>query len=255
MGRFRLNIGSVLGVRISLHASWFVVLGLVVWVTATEFDDLYPRLPVAEHVGMAAVTGIVFFVCLLLHELAHAVLARRLGVRVVGITLFAFGGMAQIAGEMRDPGDEFAVALVGPTTSIVLGGLFGLAGIAAARAGLPAPAGVASTLSLVNLGVAVFNLIPGLPLDGGRLLRAALWRVLHDHARATRAAAFGGYLVAAALAVLGVLLIATGEYLGAWYVLIGVFLAAMTRGSTRSSARARGVALASRGEVEPPSDR
>jgi Zn-dependent protease len=114
--------------------------------------------------------------------------------RVLSITLFLFGGVAEIRGELRTPATEFAVALVGPAVSILLGGAFGLA----AERAEGVVAGVLLTLALVNLGVGVFNLVPGLPLDGGRLLRAGLWRLTGSYARATRVAAAGGRVVAAA---------------------------------------------------------
>jgi Zn-dependent protease len=221
--RVGVRVGRVLGIELSLHASWFLVFALVVWVTGVGFGQIYPELPLALRVGMGLVTGASFFVCLTIHELAHAVTARRFGIRVRGITLFLFGGVAEIEGEVPTPAREFAVALVGPAVSLLLGAATALLAVAAED--LPVLEGVAGTLALVNLGVALFNLVPGLPLDGGRLLRAGLWRLTGSYALATRIAAGGGILVAAILVAVGVwLAVWGGQLAGLWYVPMGVFL-------------------------------
>jgi Zn-dependent protease len=242
--RLSIPIGRVLGVPLALHASWFLVFGLVAWVAVSEFDDLYPRLGQPIHLAMGLVTGIAFFVCLTVHELAHAVVARRFGIHVRGITLFMFGGVAEIEGEVPSPSQEFAVALVGPATSILLGGVFALLAVGATELGWPATEGVLGTLALVNLGVALFNLVPGLPLDGGRILRAALWRLTGDHLRATRIASAGGRLLAIALGGLGVLLTITGDPFGLWYIPMAVFLWFLVRSASRQTLPAPRPALA-----------
>jgi Zn-dependent protease len=168
--RASIRIGSVLGIELSLHVTWFVVLALVVWAVTTGFGDVYPRLGPVVRGAMGLVTGVALFMCLTVHELAHAVTARRFGIRVRGITLFVFGGVAEIEGEVPTPAREFAVALIGPAVSLALGAAVALGTTWAAA--VPALEGVMGTLALVNLGVARFNLIPGLPLDGGRLRRA-----------------------------------------------------------------------------------
>jgi Zn-dependent protease len=232
MRRVQLRVGSVLGVQLSLHASWLLVFGLVVWVTATGFGEVYPDVASAVRVTMGVVTGVAFFVCLTVHELAHAVTARRFGIRVRGITLFLFGGVAEIEGEVPTPAREFAVALVGPTVSLALGGVFALGTLWAD--GLPVLEGILGTLALVNLGVALFNLVPGLPLDGGRLLRAGLWRLTDSYAGATRIASAGGAIVAVGLVALGLGLAIWGDQLaGLWYVPMGVFLWFLARSAGR----------------------
>ncbi len=241
MTRFRLRVGSVLGIPISLHISWFVVFGLVTWATDSAFRDAFPEMAAAERLVAAGVTGLLFFACLLVHELAHSVVARRFGIPVLGITLFAFGGMAQIAAEVDEPADEFLMALVGPATSILIGGVLGLVSIVAS--GIATVGAVAQTLAWVNLGVGTFNLVPGLPLDGGRLMRAGLWRLLGDHGRATRLASVGGYVVALVLVCLGLAFVATGYLLGGWYVLVGLFLGALSRSSARAAKPPRALAL------------
>ena len=232
MRRAQLRVGSILGVELSLHASWVLVFGLVVWVTATGFGEIYPDVAPAFRVAMGVVTGAAFFVCLIVHELAHAVTARRFGIRVRGITLFVFGGVAEIEGDVPTPAREFAVALVGPAVSLALGGVFALATLWTEH--LPMVEGVLGTLALVNLGVALFNLVPGLPLDGGRLLRAGLWRLTGSYTRATRIASAGGAIVAVALVALGLGLALWGEELaGLWYVPMGMFLWFLARSAGR----------------------
>jgi Zn-dependent protease len=193
--RFRLRIGSLVGVPLWIHVSWFAVLVLVVWTVTVEFGDVLPGLPLAERLALAAITGVAFFGCLAVHEVAHAVVARRFGVRVKSITLFIFGGVAEIDGELPTPGSEFAVALAGPAASLAIGSVFALGAGMAERLGWTGAEAVLLTLALVNLGVAVFNLVPGLPLDGGRILRAAIWRGTGSFSRATRVAAAGGGVV------------------------------------------------------------
>jgi Zn-dependent protease len=232
--RWRVRIGRVLGVQLWLHASWFVVFGLVVWLTASEFGDLYPRRSTPVHVAMALATGALFFGCLTLHELAHAAVSKRFGITVRGITLFMFGGVAEIEGEIDAPATEFAVALIGPAISLSLGAMFGLVGLFASDRHWAVVEGITGTLALVNLGVAVFNLVPGLPLDGGRLLRASLWHIWGDRRRATRVASIGGLAVAVALAGFGILVALTGDPFGLWYVPMSAFLWFLARASGRA---------------------
>lgn len=240
MRRLSIPLGHVLGVRLSLHASWFPVFGVVLWATVSEFDDLYPWLGAPTHLAMGLLTTIAFFVCLTGHELSHSVVGRRLGIRVRGITLFMFGGVAEIEGEVPSPSREFAIALVGPAASILLGGLAALLAEYAAVRRWPAVEGVLGTVALVNLGLALFNLFPGLPLDGGRILRAALWRTTGDRDRATRIASIGGRLLVLALACLGILLVGRGDAFGLWYVPMAVFLWFLVRAADRrASPRAR----------------
>jgi len=249
MRRFRVRLGSLLGIPLWIHASWVLVLGLAVWASTNAFAEALPRLPLAERLAMASATGIAFFGCLAVHEVAHALVARRFGVRVHGITLFLLGGVAEIEGEIPSPGAEFAVALVGPAASIVLGSAFLL--LADRLGSWVGGQAVAFTLAAVNLGVAVFNLIPGLPLDGGRVLRAVLWRRSGSFVRATRIASRGGAIVAALLAVMGLVIATRGDAIGLWYVLMGAFIWTLARASGRASppVERRGLALTGEGEA------
>jgi Zn-dependent protease len=220
------------------------VLILVVWSVTIEFGEVLPGLPVVERLSMAAITGVAFFACLAVHEVAHAVVAGRFGVRVRGITLFLFGGVAEIEGELPSPGSEFAVALAGPATSVALGSTLAVtAGIADGLAWTGA-AGVLFTLALVNLGVALFNLVPGLPLDGGRILRAAIWRGTGSFSRATRVAAVGGGVVSGTLVAVGIVATVFGHPEGLWYVVMGVFIWFLARASGRAAPPVDGGALA-----------
>ena len=252
MRRFRIPIGSVLGIRLWVHATWFAVLALVAWATVTAFGEAYPGLPLAERAAMGLVTGVAFFACLLLHELAHAIVARRFGIQVRGITLFLFGGVAEIHGEVPTPQREFAVALVGPATSLALGGILGLAAAWATDRELAGAEGVLYTLAIVNVGVALFNLVPGLPLDGGRLLRAGLWRITGDFARATRVAAGAGRVLAAVILVVGVVLLVTGDAFGAWYGAMAAFLWFLAGRSGRAVPPGEALALPGEGQAAQP---
>lgn len=219
--RFRIPLGRILGVRVGLHPSWFVILLLVAWASAAQYaaEDVALSRPVAS--GMGVATALLFFASLLAHELGHAVVARRLGVPVRGITLFLLGGVAEISQEIRTAGREFVVAAVGPGVSLALAAAFGL--VAFATDAVPA-APIAATLAAANALLAAFNLIPGLPLDGGRILRAGVWRATGDYRRATRVGVVGGRLVALALLVLGAVLLLTGSAVGAWYLVVALFL-------------------------------
>lgn len=231
-----MGFGRILGIPLSIHVSWFPILGLVVWLTASEFEGAFPGMGTPTRLAMAAVTGVAFFACLLAHEVAHALVARRLGVPVRRITLFMFGGIAEIGGEPSTPAEEFAVALTGPATSVLLGGVFALTGVWAGDAEWAAVEGVATVLALVNLGVAAFNMVPGLPLDGGRLLRAGVWWLTGDRRRATRIAAAGGHVLALGLGGTGLVLAMAGDLLGLWYVMVGAFVWFLARGATRETA-------------------
>jgi Zn-dependent protease len=242
--RFRIRVGRLLGIPLWIHVSWFAVFGLVVWSVTDAFGAALPELPLAERLAMAAITGVAFFACLAVHEVAHAVVARRFGVRVRGITLFLLGGVAEIEGELPSPGSEFSVALAGPATSVAIASALALGSGWAGRLGWRGVEGVLFTLSVVNLGVAVFNLIPGLPLDGGRVLRAAIWRRTGSFFRATRVAAMGGRVVAASLVSVGIGVSLTGDAVGLWYVPMGVFIWFLARASERAVPPLEGGALA-----------
>jgi Zn-dependent protease len=226
-----LPLGRVLGIPIRLHWSWFLALGLVTWTLAAGYFPA--QLPDAGG-GRAWLYGLVaallLFGSVLLHELSHAVMARRLGIPVSGITLFVFGGAAQMAREPDSPRSEVLVAVVGPLTSYALG----LACWLATGGWAPPPEGEALLLYLgaVNVVVGTFNLVPGFPLDGGRLLRSALWAWRRDLAWATRTASHAGSAFGFVLVGVGVVRAFGGELIGGtWMVLVGMFLQQAARGS------------------------
>lgn len=246
-------LGRIFGIRVSLHLSWFLILGLVGLGSARAYAEADPGLSGPALAAMGTATALLFFACLLAHELGHAIVARRLGARVRGITLFLLGGLSEISEEIRAPGNEFAIALAGPLVSAALAGGFALTAFAAEG---PIEA-VAASLAVGNLFLALFNLIPGLPLDGGRLLRAGIWRLTGDRRRATRIGVAGGRLLALALFVLGVLVLARGSTAGVWYLLMALFLDQSARAAGRRvPRRPDGVALPRdedpRTHAEPP---
>ena len=229
---FRLT--SILGFEIRIHPSWFIIFFLILWTLGfIVFPQSYPGQGMGTYVAMAAVGTVLFFASLVAHELSHSLVARRKGITVSGITLFVFGGMAHTSMEFEDPGDEFQVAAVGPLSSLVIAGLFHLLAEVGERLNwTDAVTEIAGYLAVINLALAVFNLLPGFPLDGGRILRAAIWKLSADLRRATRYATIGGQVVAVLLMALGVLSFITGNLIGGlWLVFIGWF----TRGAAEAS--------------------
>ena len=204
MGGGNVKLGEVAGIRIAVNWSWLVVFTLIVWTLADGvFPSQNPRLSGNTHLAMAVVAALLFFASILLHELGHAWEARREGLEVDGITLWLFGGVSQFKGGFPSAGAEFRIAIAGPLVSLILGVVFVLIAIA----GLPSAVdGVAAWLGYINLALLVFNLIPALPLDGGRVLRAALWQSRGDLGWATRVGTdigrvFGYLLIAVGIGV------------------------------------------------------
>lgn len=221
------RLGSVLGFEIRIDHSWFVIFFLILWsLSAGLFPADLPGRSGVVYLAMGAAGSLLFFASLLAHEISHSVVARRRGVEVEGITLFLFGGMARTRSESETPEDELLIAGVGPVVSLVLGGLFLACAWAGRSAGLPAEIHhVSRYLGWVNLLLAVFNLLPGFPLDGGRLFRAAVWKRTGDPTLATRRAATGGKWLGYILMAFGFLQAFGGAVLGGlWMVFIGWFL-------------------------------
>jgi len=222
-----IRLGSVLGFEIRIDLSWFVIFFLVFWsLSVAVFPEQYPELSRGTHLGMGLAGTLLFFASLLGHELSHALVSRAKGIPVAGITLFIFGGMAWATREPDAPQDELLVAGIGPVTSLVLAGLFHLVAVLASSGGWgPSIVGVAGYLAFINLALAVFNLVPGFPLDGGRVFRALVWKFTGDKAKATRWAVGGGRAFGALLMVLGGVEALSGAPLGGlWLVFIGWFL-------------------------------
>lgn len=219
-----IKLGRIWNIPIGLHVSWFLIFGLVTWSLAVGyFPEEYPQLAAPTHWILGAVTSIFFFVSVLLHELGHAFVALRHGIPVSAITLFIFGGVAQIEKQPPTPGVEFRIAIAGPIVSLLLAGLFGILWLLDHN--IPWLAAPSAWIERINLALALFNLLPGFPLDGGRVLRAAIWRYTGDFRRATRSAAFVGQLTAFAFIGIGVFAILRGSFFnGLWLAFIGWFL-------------------------------
>lgn len=220
------KLGRLAGVEIGIHWSWLVIFALIVWSLADAvYPETNPDLTDGTYLAMATIAVVLFFASLLLHELGHATRAAREGMEIAGITLWLFGGVAQFRGMFPSAGAEFRIAIAGPIVSLAIGTV---ALVFALLVPLPSAVdGVVFWLGYVNLVVLVFNLIPALPLDGGRVLRSALWARKGDFLAATRTAAaigqgFGQFLIA-----LGVLSVLFGGLIGGlWLAFIGWFLLA-----------------------------
>jgi Zn-dependent protease/CBS domain-containing protein len=219
-----LTLFSIRGIPVRVHASWLAIYGLIAWSLALGyFPQALPELGRPTHWIGGLVAALLLFVSVFLHELSHSLVALRLGIPVKAITLHVFGGVSELGREPDQPRTEFAIAIVGPLTSFAIAAAVALLG----RVVTPAPivSAVMQYLVLVNAVVGVFNLVPGFPLDGGRVLRAALWRAKGDLTWATRIASTAGGGFGLALILLGVWRGLTGEFLGGlWFVVIGLFL-------------------------------
>lgn len=225
MGDFRL--GSIFGFEIRIDFSWFIIFFLILWsFSVGVFPAQVPGQPRELYLIMGTLAALLFFASLLAHEIAHSLVARAKGIPVEGITLFIFGGMARMRLEAEDPRDEFQIAAVGPLSSLAIAGLFALVWWLGGLAGWhPAITIAAAYLAFLNALLAVFNLMPGFPLDGGRVFRALVWRLTGDPTKATRWAAAAGRWFGYLLMAFGALQLFAGAVLGGmWLIFIGWFL-------------------------------
>jgi Zn-dependent protease/CBS domain-containing protein len=231
-----LTLGKVWGITLGIHPSWLLVFALVTWsLAAGHFPAEYPGWTASTYWTLGAITSLVFFASILVHELGHSRVALAHGVPIRGITLFVFGGVARMAREPSTPKVELRVAVAGPATSLLLAALFAAVRILAGDVALVAAA--ATWLAQVNLMVAIFNLLPAFPLDGGRVFRALVWQWTGSFERATQIAAFSGQLVASALIALGILTALGGNVVtGIWMSLIGWFLQSAATASQAQAA-------------------
>ena len=219
-----IRIGRIAGIQIGLHPSWFVIALLITYSFAEgQLPHDYPGWQPASYWLAGGVISLLFFASVLAHELSHALVALRLGLRVRGITLFIFGGAATLEDEARSPRDEALMAAAGPLTSIGIGVVLV---VVATFVEEPVVGAVTGWLGFINLTLGLFNLIPGFPMDGGRILRAILWRARGDRFAATRNAAVVGRLFGYLLIGVGAFLVLQGGNLfsGVWLALIGWFL-------------------------------
>jgi len=227
---------TILGVRVRIHVSWLLMALFVAWsLAAGELPALYAGLPRGGYWLAAGAVVLGLGLSIVLHELAHTLVGRAMGVPVNRITLFLFGGVAELAEEPRRPGAELAMALAGPAFSVALGIALGrLSGEMQAVGGPGELILATGYLATLNLVLAAFNMTPAFPLDGGRVLRALLWMSTRDLAKATRWATRTGEVLAIGLMVLGLMTVFTaGAANGLWWILVGLFLHSAARGARK----------------------
>lgn len=228
---------QIAGVKVGVHWSVLGIVAIVAVGLATAlFPAQFPEYSGWAYAVAAVITTLVFVASLLAHELGHAVVASRNGIRVEGITLWLLGGIASLQGEARTPGVDFRVAAIGPAISFALGGVFAVAGAMWAGTGSPGlAAGVLAYLAGINILLAVFNLVPAAPLDGGRILRAILWRWRGDRAAAQIWSARAGRGFGFVLILLGVVQILTGNLGAFWWILVGLFVVTLASAEEQQS--------------------
>ena len=218
-----IRLFTVRGIEVGVHYSWLIIFGLFTWILATSaFPDVLGRHAEVESWILAAITVLLMFVSVVIHELAHSFVALARGLKANSITLFAFGGVSSLSGDAKEASTEFLVAIVGPLTSFALAGLaYGVASVVnETRIDL-----VFSYLAYINFALGVFNLVPGFPLDGGRVLRSVLWGTTNNVRRATEWAGNVGKVVAWGMFALGLFQILNGQYVnGIWLAAIAWFL-------------------------------
>lgn len=239
--RESLRLGRIGGVPVGVNWSVLVILFVIVsGLAAGRFPLLYPDLHGSAYVVAGIVAGVVFLLSLLAHEVSHAVVARRNGVEVDGITLWMLGGVARLRGEARNPGADLRISAVGPLVSLVLAAAFFAITLALDAAAAPGiVVGVFRWLAIINAVLAVFNLMPAAPLDGGRILRAFLWRRHGDQFRASVTATRAGSTFGWLLVALGLVQVVIGVgFGGLWLALIGWFIT-MSAGAEEQQARLR----------------
>jgi Zn-dependent protease len=266
MGAGSVQLARVFGIRIGASPSWFVVLFLLIYWLSGLFNDLLVGYSNTTAYAIAVSGALLFFLSLILHELGHALVARRNGIGVTSIDLWFFGGLAKLTREPATPGQDFRIAAAGPAVTLLI---FVLCCVALLLANVPdvpraimldfdrsSPAvGLLAYLGGINLIVLLFNLVPAFPLDGGRIARALAWRITGDQNRGTRIAARLGQGFAYILMGLGVaLMLSRDPFAGLWLLLLGWFLAQAARGavvSSRFSERLEGVTVADVMDAEP----
>jgi Zn-dependent protease len=234
-----ITIGRVRGIPIGIHYSWFVAFLLFSFMLEQYFHQSHHSWSVEERLALALATSLMLFVSVVFHELAHSIVAVMRGMPVNGITLFIFGGFSHLDREARRPSTELIVAVAGPASSVLLGlVLLGIAEV------LEAPSGRASAvvwfLGFANVFLlGLFNLVPAFPMDGGRVLRAAVWQVTRNHRRATVVASLGGQAVGLGMVGLGAALVVLDRsslVSGIWLLVLGFFLQSLASAGRRQPA-------------------
>jgi Zn-dependent protease/predicted transcriptional regulator len=230
-----IRLFRIAGIDVVVDYSWFIIFFLVIYTMAESyFPQAHQQYSTRQYWIMGAIAALLFFVSILLHELAHSVVAAKNGIRVTSIRLLIFGGLAQVESEPKTGKQEFLIALAGPATSMALGMFFlTIYSFYALNQKVSPVAGIAFWLGSANILLALFNLIPGFPLDGGRILRAFLWDHWDDMARATKVVSHFGNAFAVFLIILGILqfLITQSILSGLWLIFIGLFMKQSAVGS------------------------
>ena len=220
-----LRLGKIAGIDIYAHLSWFIILVLLTWSLASGwFAQLFPGWATTTYWIVAFISALLLFGCVLVHELAHALVAQASGLTVRNITLFIFGGVAHVEEDMKRPGVEFRVAIAGPIASFLLAGVAFLLVLPLRGSGASAEAAL-DYLAVANFLLGAFNLLPGFPLDGGRVLRSIIWKVTGNFKKSTHIASSVGQAFAYVFILLGIIGFFTGNFFnGLWVVFIGWFL-------------------------------
>lgn len=230
----RISLFSLFGFKVKLDITWFILAVLITWSLAKGvFPHYFEGLNTATYWWMGAAGAVGLFVSIIFHEFFHSLVAKYYGMPMKGITLFIFGGVSEMEDEPESPKIEFLMAIAGPISSVVLSGIFYLMMKVGNSMGLPKPiGGVLGYLSIINVVLAVFNLIPAFPLDGGRVLRSILWGAKHNLRWATRVASSFGSAFGIFLIIMGIISFIAGNFIGGlWYFLIGMFI----RGASKMS--------------------
>ncbi len=223
----RFKLFTLLGFEVRLDLSWIVIAGLITWsLAANLFPYWYPNLTPETYWLMGIIGAVGLFISIIFHEFCHSLVARKFGMRMKGITLFIFGGVAEMGDEPPSAKAEFLMAIAGPISSIVIGVIFYLIYLGGMASGWPLPVnGVTGYLAYINGILAAFNLLPAFPLDGGRVLRSILWGWKENIRWATRVSSAIGATFGVALIILGIFQVVSGKFIGGmWMFLIGMFL-------------------------------
>ncbi len=235
MGR-GIKLLRILGIQISLDYTWFIVFGLVAWTLAQGYFPIaIPGLGIFTYIIVGIISALLLFACVLIHELSHSYTSNKLGLPIKEITLFIFGGVAQLTKEPDNPSTELKIAIAGPIASVALAILFYfLTYLANALAVYPIFPAIFEYLAIINIVLVIFNMIPGFPLDGGRILRAIWWKKTGDVQRATQVSSQVGKGFAILLILFGFMQIFLGNFIGGlWMIFIGMFLQQAAESSYR----------------------
>jgi Zn-dependent protease len=260
-----IQLARIFGVRIGVDASWFFVLFLIIWQLSGYYGDLFPGQD-TKAFALAVLSALLFFVSITLHELGHAVVAMRNGIGIAGIDLWLFGGVAKMERDAQTPGEDFRVAVAGPVVTLLIVAVCFGAGTLTSSAhdawelsrfetgAFGATTAVLSYLAFINAILLVFNLVPGFPLDGGRIARSIAWWRTGDRIRATRFAARLGRFFSFVMMAFGGVLLLSGKFIGVWFLFIGLFLGQAARSQelqTVLTSKIEGLRVADVMDAEP----